>query len=221
MDIIFSTVSSSLNIRKLTTVNGNACYEIETTNESEECPIRHVFTSESTTFIAIKHDDAIRIFNLKQNGVFPDDFKQHVEKIRGILYEFFFNPTIAMDAHVELWHEINDNSHSFAIIRPTIVECKKLVRLTNAKIIIRALNDDLQESCPDFHLNIDYITSFPANSTVSLYYDVRLNAYFEPPIVLCLFTGNDCVSSVKINVYDSVLTIDSNTNTLYQGARVQ
>ena len=38
MDIIFSTVSSSLNIRKLTTVNGNACYEIETTNESEECP---------------------------------------------------------------------------------------------------------------------------------------------------------------------------------------
>ena len=26
------------NIKLLTVVNGNACYEIETTNESEECP---------------------------------------------------------------------------------------------------------------------------------------------------------------------------------------
>ena len=207
-------LSSLLNIHPLTTVNGNICYEIET----KDCPVRYVFALQSTTFIAMKHDDVIHIFNLKQSGVFTDEFKEYIEQIRGKIYEFFFNPMLTIGEHLELWHEINDNSHNFAIIRQNTSSshrCEPFIDLSNAKIIVRQLNAALQPICPNFHLNIDYITSFPANSTASLYHEVRLNTYFQPPLALCLFTGNNCVSSIAINVTESEMTIDSKTNELY------
>jgi hypothetical protein len=65
MDIVYSS-TDLLNIRKTTTVNGNDCYEI-----TGYYSVRHVFTPQSTVFIAMKHAGKIHIFNLKQNGVFP------------------------------------------------------------------------------------------------------------------------------------------------------
>lgn len=59
-------------------------------------------------------------------------------------------------------------------------------------------------------------------SSASLYSNIMLNAYIRPPIVLCLFTGSDCVSSITINLDDdnlSNLSIDSKTNTRYEGRK--
>ena len=208
-------LSSLLNIHPLTTVNGNICYEIET----KDCPFRYVFALQSTTFITMKHDDVIHIFNLKQSGVFTDEFKEYIEQIRGKIYEFFFNPMLTIGEHLELWHEINDNSHNFAIIRQNTSSshrCEPFIDLSNAKIIVRQLNAALQPTCPNFHLNIDYITSFPRDSNVSLYSDIPLNSYFQPPLALCLFTGNNCVSSITISFsHPTIMTIDSNTNELF------
>ena len=38
-------------------------------------------------------------------------------------------------------------------------------------------------------------------------------------IVLCLFTGNNCVSSITINITRSEMTIDSRTNAQYEGRK--
>jgi hypothetical protein len=214
MDIVFSSVTSDLlNIHPLTTVNGNICYEIRTSDGL----IRYMFTPQSTTFIATKHDDVIHIFNLKQDRVFPDEFKEYIEQIRGTLNEFF-EDSITIIKSTILWRDINDNSHNFAIIHKCS-ECKPLIDLSNAKRIVARLSDALQQPCPGFHLHIDYITSFPADSVVSLYSDIPLNSYFQPQIVLCLFTGNDCVSSITINVTRTEITIDSKTNELYEGRK--
>jgi len=212
MDIVFSSVAL-LDIHPLTTVNGSICYEIRT----DDCPVKYVCTLESTTFIATKHDDVIHIFNLKQDRAFPDKFKEYIEQIRGTLNEFF-EDSIAIGDSISLWRKINDNSHNFAIIRQCS-ECKPFIDLSNAKRIVDQLNAALQPTCPGFHLHIDYITSFPPGSEVSLYSDIRLNSYFQPQIVLCLFTGNNCVSSITINVTKTEITIDSKTNELCEGRK--
>ena len=215
MDIVYSSVDL-LNIRPLTTVNGNICYEIRT----DDCPVRHVFTPE--TFIAMKHNDAIHIFNLKQDGVFPDEFKGYIEQIRPKLYAYFKSGVGIGNAFM-ISDEINrrDNPHKFAIIRQTTSsrQCERFNDLSNAKSIVHQLNAALQPKCPGFHLHIDYITAFPPGSIASLYTDLFTNSYFQPQIVLCLFTGNDCVSSITIKVNKSEISIDSKTNERYEGRK--
>jgi len=212
MAIVFSS-ADLLNIHPVTTVNGNICYGIKT----DDCPVRYVFTPESTTFIATKYANVIHIFNLKYDDVFPDEFKEYIEHIRENLYEFFFKPLLIGES-LRLWRKINKNSHNFAIIRQSS-ECKPFIDLSNAKRIVHQLNAALQPKCPEFHLHIDYISSFPPDSVVSLYSDISPNSYFQPQIILCLFTGNNCVSSIAINVTESEMTIDSRTNEKYEGRK--
>jgi hypothetical protein len=219
MEIVYSS-TKLLNIKLLTVVNGNACYEIQT----NDCPVRHVFASQSTTYIAIKHNDTLHIFNLKQDGVFPDEFKGYIDQIRPKLHTYFKSGgwVNARDAFT-IQDEINrrDNPHKFAIIRQITSsrQCERFIDLSNAKRIVHQLNAALQLTCPDFHLNIDYITSFPQDSIASLYTDIFINSYFQPQIILCLFTGNDCVSSITIKVKDDRTTIDSKTNERYEGRK--
>ena len=212
MDISFSPLSF-LNVHPVTKVNGNNCYGIKT----DDCPVRYMFTPQSTTFIATKYANEIHIFNLKDDGVFPDEFKEYIEQIREQLYKFFFEPLFIGDS-MRLWRKINKNSHNFAIIRQSS-ECKPFIDVSNAKSIVHQLNAALQPKFPEFHLHIDYLTSFPPDSVVSLYSDLFTNLYFEPQIVLCLFTGNNCVSSITINVTRSEMTIYSRTNEQYEGRK--
>ena len=222
MAIVFSS-NALLNIHPLTTVNGKICYEMRT-NESAESPVKYVCTLESTTFIAIaiNHDDVIHIFNLKQDRVFPDEFKEYIEQIKPKLCTYFKRGVEHVDASM-ISDEINrpDNPYNFAIILQVSSShrCNPLLDLSNAQSIVHQLNAALQPTCPGFHLHIDYITSFPRDSSVSLYTDLFTNSYFQPQIVLCLFTGNDCVSSIIIKVNKSEISIDSKTNELYENRK--
>jgi hypothetical protein len=234
--IIYSS-TDLLEIRKTNTVNGNDCYAIRT-NE-RECTVRYVFTPQSTTYMALKYNDAVHIFNLKQDGVFPDDFKDYIKTIEPNLHHYFesgvkrqvmttrglLNSLVYSNEADDIRIRINStNPFHFVYIRQTPTEpCREFIQLENAKMRIEELNKKLLPTCPDFHLNLDYITSFPADSTASLYNEAILvypNSYFQPPLVLCLFTGNDCVSSITINLIgESGLTIDSRTNERYEGRK--
>ena len=213
MDIVFSSVAL-LNIRRLTVVNGNACYEINT--KEKEFQFKYVFTPQSTVFIAMKHGGNIHIFNVKNDGEFPTDFREYIDANHEKLRTYFDERTNTSTSFT-ISDEINrNNPHNFAVIRQMSLRNPYIaVDLQPAKHIIAQLNGELQKTCPDFYLNIDYITSFPQDSTASLYSDVRLNSYFHPRLVLCLFTGNDCVSSLTLKIKESELTIDSRTNERY------
>ena len=213
MNIVYSS-TRLLNILPLTVVNGNTCYKIEI--RDKECPFKHafVFTPQSTNFIAVKHDGNIHIFNVKNDGDFPDEFKAYIDGITPSLMKFYGERTTTISDEIN-----NGNPHGFVIISPKKPPSDQVIVLDGAKSIVRELNAALQPTCPEFHLNIDYITSFPMGSTASLYSVVHLNAYVKPPLVLCLMHGDDCVSSITIKVRESEISIDSRTNDRYEGRK--
>jgi len=218
MNIVYSS-TKLLNIRPLTVVNGNACYEITDNDE-----VQHVFTPRSTVFIAVKHAGNIHIFNVKNDGVFPDKFKRYIDAIASTKLEPFFNETTSVHTSFDLHNIINDNNpRHFAVINKGH-RCPEMMDLTHAQTIVRELNESLKSKCPDFYLNLDYITSFPKNSHASLYYDIYVNSYFCPKIILCLFTKvnkiQKCVSSIAFNrMSDDEMSISSRTDTSYEGRK--
>ena len=218
MEIIYSS-TKLLNIKPLTVVNGNACYEIE--DKDKECLVKHtfVFTPHSTVFIAVKHAGNIHIFNVKNDGDFPDEIKAYIDKITPTLMTFYGERATLRELF-RISDEINRmNPHDFVIIPTKKTPCDKFIALDNAKRIVHELNAHLQRKCPEFYLNIDYITSFPVGSNASVYSEIRLNAYIKPPLLLCLMHGNNCVSSITINVRESTISIDSKTNERYEGRK--
>lgn len=218
MEIIYSS-TKLLNVKLLTVVNGNACYEIET--KDKECSFKHKFACvpESTNFIALKHDGNVHVFNLIQDGEFPYKFKTYIHGVNEKLIQYF-NEHTPGPVLFRISDEINgQNPYNFVVIRPKSPPCVGFHNLDNAKRIIDSLNHELQKTCPGFHLHLDYITSFPSGSTVSLYSDVLLNAYINPPLLVCLMHGNECVSSITLKVSQSQITIDSKTNAQYEGRK--
>jgi len=185
--------------------------------------VKYVFTPHSTVFIAVKHAGNIHIFNVKTNGVFPDEFKLYIDAITSLQLEPFFNERTSVHEVFDLHKVINDNNpHKFAVIHAGY-RCTEMMDLTDAKTKIMELNAVLKTVCPAFYLNIDYITAFPKNSDASLYYDIFANAYVCPKIILCLFTGRTkkkCVSSITFNrISDDEMSINSRTDSLYEGRK--
>ena len=219
MDIVYSS-TKLLNIKPLTVVNRNAWYEIDT--KDKECSFKHKYicVPQSTKFIALKHDGSIHIFNLVQDGAFPDEFKTYIGVVSEKVMKYFHERT---PVHVlfQISDEINRhaNPHNFVIVRPKSPPCPQFVNLDDAKSIIQSLNDELQKKCPGFYLYIDYLISFPTGSTVTMYSGVLLNDYIIPPLLLCLMHGNDCVSSITLKVSEREPIIDSRTNALYEGRK--
>ena len=197
MDIVYSS-TTLLNIRQLTVVNGNTCYEIET--RDKECPFKHKFvcTLQSTEFIAMMHAGNLHIFNLMQyqDGIFPDDFRRYIDENRVKI--------LNLSGSFQIDEFNRENPHNLAIIIPDSPPQCKFLDLNVAKGIIRALNIKLQETCPGFYLHIDYLTSFPTGSTVTMYSAQQLNYFIMPPLLLCLMHGNECVSSITMLMDESI-----------------
>ena len=212
MDIVYSS-TELLNIKPLTVVNGNACYEIEV--KDKECPYKHKFmcTLQSTKFIAMMHAGNLHIFNLMQDGMFPEDFGSYIDANREHLIKILNLSGIPQNKALREFN--TNNPHNLAIIKPNSPPCDQFLDLTVAQEIIRALNIELQPTCPGFYLHIDYLTSFPMGSTVSMYSLLSLNYFMRPPLLLCLMHGNECVSSITMNVHERI-NIDSKTNERYE-----
>jgi hypothetical protein len=177
-------------------------------------------------FIALQHDGDIHIFNLKNDDNFPDEFKVYIESIESHL-EIFFNETTPVHRVFDLHKVINDaNPHHFAVINMITKDrrCPKILDLTHAKTKIMELNAILQKRCPAFYLNLDYTTAFPENSHASMYYEIYVNAYICPKLILCLFTEvnkiKKCVSSITLNRQsDDEMSISSRTDVSYEGRK--
>ena len=219
MDIVYSS-TELLNIKPLTVVNGNACYEIEV--KDKECPFKHKFmcTLQSTNFIAMMHAGNLHIFNLMHDRMFPEDFRSYIDANREHLIKILNLSGVRRNKAL---HEFNTNNpHNLAIIKPNSPPCDEFLDLTVAKGIIHTLNIELQPTCPGFYLHIDYLTSFPMGSTVSMYSELWLDYFMRPPLLLCLMHGNECVSSITMKVREREIidiNIDSKTNKRYEGRK--
>jgi hypothetical protein len=239
MDIVFSSLNSpSIQIHPAITINDDySFYQITT----KECPVSHIVTLKSTTFLALNHDGRIYIFNLKNNGFFPKDFQNYyIEGIRDKLTAYFtyepftYEPRDTSKDKQKAIIDDTTNTYRFVPIRAIrSQDCRQTeaLDLSNAKKKIEELNVILTQTCPDFYLRINYIASFPPNSNIHLFSTIfphDLNSFYTfPNIVLCLFTGNDCVSSITMHfIHDdgvlgkiSELSIDSKTSLRFEGRK--
>lgn len=234
MDIVFSSLHSpTIQIHlAITTINDDYSYYQITT---EECPVNHIITLKSTTFLALNHDGKIYIFNLKNNGFFPKDFQNYyIEGIRDKLTAYFTyepgDPSLQGVGKNMQKAIIDDTTNTYRFVPIRAIrsqDCRQTeaLDLSNAKKKIEELNVILTQTCPDFYLRINYIASFPPNSNIllfSTFFSHYLNSFYTfPNIVLCLFTGNDCVSSITIDSNHALheLSIDSKTNLRYEGRK--
>ena len=235
--IVFSSVDSPIKIHPAITINDDYnSYRIDT----KERPVS-ILTLKSTKFIALYHDGVIHIFNLETDMKFPDDFKAYIESVKDKLIKYFdFTYKSSIDHTREIKKQISDyktarelqeqiindgeNKYEFVPIGPGSdnYDQREEFDLSNAKRQIEELNVSLKVTCPDFYLCIDYLTSFPDNSNIRLYTGMRkyLNSlYTYSGIVLCLFTGNECVSSIDMSFTSyslHSLYIDSITSDRYE-----
>lgn len=96
-------------------------------------------------------------------------------------------------------------------------ECPKSLNLTNAKMKLLKLNTLLEKKCDNLSLHLDYVYNQhpPTNRLVPLN-----NPKNNPSaLILCLYNDYGCVSSIIINIVDGSITIDSNTDTGFEGKK--
>ena len=209
--VVFSP-NSLLNIQYLTKVNDKNIYQIN----MGDC-LRYISPDNSPVYIGIIYNDALHIFNLIEDGVFSDDFKalfKNIDetKIKHLSVKIRTPDSIRI---VTQLLQFFNSIHDFSYIPK--MPCPKLINLDIAKAVVNDLNIELNKTCPDFKINIDYVFNLEESSFITSY---------SPPMVdtllLCLFNGNNCVSSltVKFHFMDArKMDIDSRTDSRYEGRK--
>lgn len=203
-EIKFSS-NSFANIEKITNVNNTNIYRTNIDN----C-VRYISVNNSTIYIGMKHENVFYIFNLIEDGMFPDDFKNQLET--GM--DNAKNTTITNKLKRFPIHKIRINNLTW--IRGS--ECSKVINLDASKVHVVHLNEKLNRTCPNFRISIDYIFGLPEHSTVTTYSGIQ--QYKPDSLLLCLFNRNNCVSSLTIH-RDRVnsISIDSMTHPIYEGRK--
>lgn len=211
--IIF-TSNIDINLHKKTQVNDTIIYEIF----MGRC-VKYISTSVSHEYIGIMYpDDTLHIFNVINDGLFSDALKDKFKNINEeqILSMSINNTDLVKDAYSKRRYLINffKEIPGFLYIHIRDLHCVRLQNLDAVKEIIESLNIELIKKCPGFRINIDYILNFEDHSSITLYGDVA-----KPyKLLLCLFYGNNCVSSLTIGFYENgtEIHINSETNIQYK-----
>ena len=199
--------------RKITQVNEKYIYQINI----DDCP-RYISVNINIEYIGAIYNDQFHVFKLT-DGAIPEDFQAQFayideEKINILsgklkLKTKTYDNIFAKEDIIDSLNNIPD----FLFISTDEFECIDFKNLDTAKIIIEQLNVDLHRTCPNFSLNIDYVFSLSDPSIVTTF---TQPSPLANTILLCLFNGNNCVSSLELELYDDILSISSRTNELYQ-----
>ena len=211
--VVFSS-NTLLNIHKVTNVNGENIYQID----MGDC-LRYVSPKNYIVYIGIIYNDVIHIFNLIEDGVFPEEFKNMFNNIDKAKIQILLGKLRTPDSNrimrsILLFFQ---SIHDFLYIEK--ISCPKIIRLDAAKEIINSLNAQLntKPGCESFRINIDYVFNLKEPSKITSY--LEGNPY---TLLLCLFINNMCVSSltIKFDLMDArKMMIDSRTDTRYEGRK--
>jgi hypothetical protein len=196
-------------INLITNVNRKDIYKIKIDN----C-LSYIVVGRYTTYIAIFYKNVLHVFNLKNNGEFPEDLKTQITEkinisdINNIIMKRYRYKTINMKD--TLLYIKN-------LIWIYISECSKVINLEEAQNKVDKLNERLNETCPNFRISIDYIFGLPNPSKIKTYDYLVSVGNDAVSLLLCLFHDNNCVSSLIIKINDKEVSIDSYTQHIYRG----
>lgn len=199
--------NSFAEIQEVTTVNNKKIYKINLYG----C-LNYISVDEYVVYISIKNADTIHIFNLKDDGFFPDDLKKQIkDNINNIKTLVLSSPKRVVRYIHRLITDKIDNLK--AVYYYT---CSKVINLDAAKEYVNILNEELNRTCPNFRINLDYIFNLPAHSIINTYDNLLSGG--ESALLLCLFHNNQCVSSLTLRIGTNI-SMDSKTNPIYEGRK--
>jgi hypothetical protein len=160
----------------------------------------------------------LHVFKLT-DGEIPEGYKSHFSYINddkiGIL-SGKHRPDNWSQIRKDILNSFKDIPN-FEFIKNIIIPCIGFRNLDTAKAIINDLNTDLHLTCPNFSLNIDYVFSLPDPSLVTAYSEnIRASK-----LLLCLFIGNNCISSLDLDIGDvrHEISISSRTYKPYEARK--
>ena len=218
--IILSS-NDRFNIQKKTNINHIDIYQVD----FGDC-LRYISPENGIEYIGIIYEDSLYIFNLKNNNQFSEDLLSNINANFNYKFDDFLKilkeeaqETQETQETQDFWYEVLANFRKmrkkFTLYRNLhLSECPNLIDLSEAKHTIEQLNIELNTSCPGFNINLDY--------NLNLIEPKFVSSFFNPQptdLVLCLFRENFCVSSISIKFIGNEISIDTRTDTNYEGRK--
>jgi hypothetical protein len=204
--VLFNPDAEEINIHYLTRVNKQIIYQVN----AKDC-IRYITLDNNIEHTGFVYKDKMHIFRLV-DGEIPDELKRHFSHIDEEKLNILTKKV--KPANFFTRFEILDSLKipNFEFIEDYDLKCIHFKDLTEVKAHIEEFNAVLHQTCPGFSLNIDYIYRLRDPSIVSVF-SVLVNGN---TLLLCLFNGNNCVSSLELDIEPTSIYISSKTNKLYE-----
>jgi hypothetical protein len=211
--VVFNPDPEEINIHYLTRVNNQIIYQVNT----HDC-IRYISIDDHIEHTGFVYKDKMHIFRLV-GGEIPDEIKRYFfhineEKINILTRKVRSSNVFAIFDILDSLKKIPN----FVFIEEYKLKCIDFKDLTQVKARIEELNAALHQTCPGFSLNIDYIYRLSDPSIVSIF---SLPIIDPNTLLLCLFNGNKCVSSLELDINPTIhnniyISISSKTKRLYE-----
>jgi len=175
-------------------------------------------TSDTQKYISIAEDNVLYIINLTDED-FDHEIKELTENISVSDIELLTTPLEELrklEKKIKIEKisrkiEILKNFEKFENIKLILYKkCFNEIDLKNPKDALSKLNDEL--GCIDYKLEIDYVFKMEDNTEITSY------LLIADSLILCLFKGNKCISSLVIdyNNEDKSIVISSKTKEEYE-----
>ena len=202
-------------------------------NPQEKC--LHYFSS-FDQFVGLLYNKKIYIFNLDYSSdIIPESLLNLGDKnieIKKLIQEYdtIQNSRSKNLKFLEIKNILDHNIENFKFLN--IFLCHKYINLNKAHSLIQDLNNKLNKFCHNSKkntLSLNYVFDLENKNAIKKKFGVsqieRTNIIDENSLLLCYFNENNCVSQILLNLeYDfndkQFLSIDSNTNSLYEGKKL-
>ena len=188
---------------KVNTINGDAIYRVKLEGRD------YYFFGRNMQYVVM--DNIKQIFKLDEDA--PDLQKETIDNITEINFA-----KLTRNAMLSWKHEVEFISKrrylaEYNILYFNHTECHTIpFNLDAAKKRLIELNTSLQQKCSNLSLCIDYVYNHKEDSTLELYKIHEGGMLADPyDLVLCLYEGKHCISSITIKFVDAKLIIDSYT----------
>lgn len=191
---------------KVNTINGDSIYRINI----KGCD--YYFFGNNKRYVLVLIDDKSYIYKLDNDiAELPEDMAA-IRKFRET------NFVEIKDLEVD-WEQTIEELDKKNVLYFQHGRCSTAnLNLNKAKDKLSELNESLQDKCSNLSLSLDYVYKHKTGSTLELYHSFN-NPGSDGPysLVLCLYMGNHCISSITINIKKDgkELSIDSKTHGSY------
>lgn len=207
--VVFNPDPEEINIHGLTRVNNQIIYQVNT----RDC-IRYISIDGNIEYVGFIFNEKLHIFSLVTREI-PDEMKRYFFHINEEILNILTNKVNNAKSMIKIINSFK-KIPNFVFIHKHKLKCIHFRDLTEVKARIKDLNAALHQTCPGFSLNIDYIYRL-SNPTIVSVFSVPFDGN---TLLLCLFNGNNCISSLELNINTpNDISISSRTNKLYENRK--